>query len=242
MGSLFNLIIKFVDFFYQKKIITFLKNNLDARLDVLLDVGAHKGETISNFLKNFKIKNIYSFEASKDTYQILKKNVDKVKDVYKETNIEIFNFGIGSSVESKIFYELPDSNSSTFNLIDQKSSYFKRKNKILSLFFKKKFNIKENYVSQIKLSQFIKNKELIKIDILKIDTEGYELEVIKGLEEKIKIVNFIYFEHHYDNMIKKNYKFSEIHEFLSLKGFNRVFKIKMPLRKSFDYIYRKKTV
>ena len=242
MGSLFNLIIKFVDFFYQKKIITFLKNNLDARLDVLLDVGAHKGETISNFLKNFKIKNIYSFEASKDTYQILKKNVDKVKDVYKETNIEIFNFGIGSSVESKIFYELPDSNSSTFNLIDQKSSYFKRKNKILSLFFKKKFNIKENYVSQIKLSQFIRNKELIKIDILKIDTEGYELEVIKGLEEKIKIVNFIYFEHHYDNMIKKNYKFSEIHEFLSLKGFNRVFKIKMPLRKSFDYIYRKKTV
>jgi FkbM family methyltransferase len=122
MGSLFNLIIKFVDFFYQKKIITFLKNNLDARLDVLLDVGAHKGETISNFLKNFKIKNIYSFEASKDTYQILKKNVDKVKDVYKETNIEIFNFGIGSSVESKIFYELPDSNSSTFNFIDQKSS------------------------------------------------------------------------------------------------------------------------
>ena len=242
MGSLFNLIIKLVDFFYQKKITTFLKNNSDARFDVLLDVGAHKGETISNFLKNFKIKNIYSFEASKNTYQILKTNVGKIKNIYKETNIEIFNFGIGSSVQSKIFYELPDSNSSTFNLIDQKSSYFKRKNKILSLFFKKKFNIKENYVSQIKLSKFIKNKELIKIDILKIDTEGYELEVIKGLEEKIKIVNFIYFEHHYDNMIKKNYKFSEIHEFLSLKGFNRVFKIKMPLRKSFDYIYRKKTV
>ena len=242
MGNLFNLIIKLVDFFYQKKITTFLKNNLDTRFDVLIDVGAHKGETISNFLKNFKIKNIYSFEASKNTYQILKTNVDKVKNIYKETNIEIFNFGIGSSVEKKIFYELPDSNSSTFNLIDQKSSYFKRKNKISSLFFKKKFNIKENYVSQIKLSQFIKNKGLIKIDILKIDTEGYELEVIKGLEEKIKIVNFIYFEHHYDNMIKKNYKFSEINEFLSLNGFNKVFKIKMPLRKSFDYIYRKKTV
>ena len=242
MGSLFNLIIKFVDFFYQKKIITFLKNNLDARLDVLLDVGAHKGETISNFLKNFKIKNIYSFEASKNTYQTLKTNIDKIKNIYKETNIEIFNFGVGNSVESKIFYELPDSNSSTFNLIDQKSSYFKRKNKILSFFFKKKFNIKKNYVSQIKLSQFIKNKELIKIDILKIDTEGYELDVLKGLEEKIKIVNFIYFEHHYDNMIIKNYKFSEIHEFLSHKGFYRVFKIKMPLRKSFDYIYRKKTV
>ena len=209
---------------------------------MLLDVGAHKGETISNFLKNFKIKNIYSFEASKNTYQVLVSNIDRIRNVYKDSNIEIFNFGVGSSVEPKIFYELPDSNSSTFNLIDQKSSYFKRKNKILSFFFKKKFNIKENYVSQIKLSQFIKNKKLIKIDILKIDTEGYELEVIKGLEEKIKIVNFIYFEHHYDNMIKKNYKFSEIHDFLSDNDFNRVFKIKMPLRKSFDYIYEKKTV
>jgi FkbM family methyltransferase len=242
MGVLFNLIIKIIDFFYQKKVITFFKNNLNARFDVLLDVGAHKGETISNFLKNFKIKNIYSFEASKNTYQVLESNIDRIRNIYKESNIEIFNFGVGSSLESKIFYELPDSNSSTFNLIDQKSSYFKRKNKILSFFFKKKFNIKENYVSQIKLSQFIKNKELIKIDILKIDTEGYELEVVKGLEEKIKIVNFIYFEHHYDNMLKKNYKFSEIHNFLLDNDFKRVFKIKMPLRKSFDYIYKKKSV
>ena len=242
MGSLFNLIIKLVDFFYQKKIITFFKNNLGSRCDVLLDVGAHKGETISNFLKNFKIKNIYSFEASKNTYQVLESNIDRIRNAYKDSNIEIFNFGVGNSVESKIFYELPDSNSSTFNLIDQNSSYFKRKNKILSFFFKKDFSIKKNYVSQIKLTDFIKKKNLTKIDILKIDTEGYEYEVIRGLEKNIKIVSFIYFEHHYDNMIKKNYKFSEIHDFLSDNDFYRVFKIKMPLRKSFDYIYRKKTV
>ena len=240
MRVLFNLIIKIVDFFYQKKIITFFKNNSNVRYDVLLDVGAHKGETISNFLKNFKIKNIYSFEASKNTYQALETNIDRIKNTYKETNIEIFNYGVGSSVDTKIFYELPDSNSSTFNLIDQKSSYFKRKSKILSFFFKKKLNIKKNYVSQIKLSQFIKKRKLIKIDILKIDTEGYELEVLKGLGEKIKIINFIYFEHHYDNMIKKNYKFSEIHNFLLKNDFKSVFKIKMPLRKSFDYIYKKK--
>jgi len=240
MDNLFNLIIKIIDFFYQKKIITFFKNNSNSKYDVLIDVGAHKGETISSFLKNFKIKNVYSFEASKNTYQALETNIDRIKNIYKETNIEIFNFGVGNSVDTKIFYELPDSNSSTFNLIDQKSSYFKRKSKILSFFFKKKLNIKKNYVSKIKLSQFIKKRKLIKIDILKIDTEGYELEVLKGLGEKIKIINFIYFEHHYDNMIKKNYKFSEIHNFLLKNDFKSVFKIKMPLRKSFDYIYKKK--
>ena len=135
MKVLFNLIIKIIDFFYQK-------NNSNARYDVLLHFGAHRRDAISSSLKNFKIKNTYSFEASKNTYEALESNINKIKNMYKETNIEIFNFGVGSSVDSRIFYELPDSNSSTFNLIDQKSSYFKRKSKILSFFFKKKFTIK----------------------------------------------------------------------------------------------------
>ena len=137
---------------------------------------------------------------------------------------------------------MQDSNSSTFNLIDQDSTYFKRKNKILSFFFKKNFCITKNFVSQIMLSEFIEQKDIKKIDILKIDTEGYELEVIKGLGKDIQLIKFIYFEHHYDNMIKKNYKFSEIHDLLLTHGFHGLFKIKMPLRKSFDYIYCKKTV
>ena len=38
---------------------------------------------------------------------------------------------------------------------------------------------------------------------MKIDTEGYEYEILLGLENKIKLVDIIMFEHHYDNMIKK---------------------------------------
>ena len=242
MSHLFSIFLKIIDFFYQKKIINFFKKNSNSEYDVIIDVGAHKGETILNFLKNFKVKNIYSFEASVKTYNDLKINIVKIKEKYKNTNIEIFNIGIGNSNQEKIFNELPDSNSSTFNVIDQNSSYFKRKNRILSIFFKKKFIIEKNVVSQIKLSAFIEKKKIEKINILKIDTEGYEFEVIKGLEQNIRLIKFIYFEHHYDNMIKKNYKFSEIHDFLLTNGFQRVFKVKMPLRKSFDYIYGKKTV
>ena len=61
----------------------------------------------------------------------------------------------------------------------------------------------------------------------------------KIINNKIK---YIYFEHHYDNMIEKNYKFSDIHDLLTSKGFNKSFKIRMPFRKSFDYIYKKKIV
>ena len=124
---------------------------------MLLDFGAHKGETISNFLKNFKIKNIYSFEASKSTYQVLVSNIDRIRNVYKDSNIEIFNFGVGSSVEPKIFYELPDSNSSTFNLIDQKFSYFKRKIRYC-LSSLKKFNIKKNTYLKLNFHSSLKIK------------------------------------------------------------------------------------
>jgi len=242
MKNIFNLFVKIIDFFYQKKIINFFKDNTNSEYKVLMDIGAHEGETIVNFLSNFKIKNIYSFEASNKTYKKLKINVDNIRNKYTTTNIEIFNMGVGNSNEKKIFNELPDSNSSTFHSIDQSSSYFKRKSRILSFFLKKDFIIEKNVVPQIKLSEFIRNKKLTQIDVLKIDTEGYEFEVLKGLESSMQLINFIYFEHHYDNMIKKNYKFSEIHDFLVANGFYRVFKIKMPLRKSFDYIYNRKNV
>ena len=242
MNNLFNLVLKIIDYFYQKKIINFFKHTDVTKYKVLIDVGAHEGETVVKFLKNFKIQNIYSFEASSKTFKKFEVNVGKIRKKYQLANIQIFNNGVGALNEKKIFNELPDSNSSTFNLIDQNSSYFKRKNKILSFFFKINFVIEKNTVNQIKLSDFIKEKSIQYIDILKIDTEGYELEVLKGMENQIKLVGFIYFEHHYDNMIKKNYKFSEIHHFLVTNGFSRVFKIRMPLRKSFDYIYRRKSL
>ena len=106
MSYLFNIILKFIDFFYQKKIITFFKKKSNLEYNVIIDVGAHKGETILNFLKNFKIKNIYSFEASSKTYKYLDINVKKIRKKYNKTNIEIFNTGVGNSSEQKIFNDI----------------------------------------------------------------------------------------------------------------------------------------
>ena len=85
-----------------------------------------------------------------------------------------------------------------------------------------------------------KKKKISQIDLLKIDTEGYELKVLKGLKDSIKKVSMIIFEHHYDDMILKDYTFGDIHDLLIKNGFQKIFKIKMPFRKSFDYIYTKK--
>ena len=46
------------------------------------------------------------------------------------------------------------------------------------------------------------------------------------------------FEHHYDDMLQKNYTFSDIHNLLKdKKSLNKFFKVKMPFRKTFEYVY-----
>ena len=71
---------------------------------------------------------------------------------------------------------------------------------------------------------------------MKIDTEGYEYEVLLGFDKKISCIEIIMFEHHYDNMIK-NYKFSEINSFLEKNNFKMVYKSKMPFRKHLNIYF-----
>ena len=91
------------------------------------------------------------------------------------------------------------------------------------------------------ISNFIIKNNIPHIDILKIDTEGYEYNILKGIKKTdFNKINFIYFEHHYDLMIEKNYKFSDIDRLLNENNFQKVLKIKMKFRKTFEYIYEKK--
>ena len=102
---------------------------------------------------------------------------------------------------------------------------------------KKMFLEKKVFVD--KAMNIIKKFKIDKIDLLKIDTEGYELNVVKGFGISIDIVKVIIFEHHYDLMISKNYTYSDINRHLVNKGFYLKYKFKMPFRKTFEYIYSK---
>ena len=83
----------------------------------------------------------------------------------------------------------------------------------------------------------MKKKKIENVDLLKIDTEGYEFNVLKGLSKHNQKIKLVYFEHHYDDMIIKNYKFGDIHQLLENYGFKMIKKSKMFFRKSFEYVY-----
>ncbi len=230
-------ILNIFDYFYQKKFINFLKKRGLKSLNVLLDIGAHEGESIKLFTNNFNINEIYSFEPSPITFKILKKNINPAEGNFRKTKIILENIALGSKHEKIFLKHISESSSSTIKELNTESKYFKKK-----FFFLKnsdnQYLFKKIEVQQILLSDYIEENSIKSIDFIKIDTEGYELEVLKGAKSMLFKTKYILFEHHYDNMIIKNYFFTEIHNFLKKNNFKQIYKSKMPFRKTFEYIYQ----
>ncbi len=223
----------FFDYVYKRKILQGLKELLGNDIKIIFDVGGHNGESIFFFNKNFNFFKIYTFEPLKNNFLKLK---DKTKKIAEK--IIYLNCALGEKKENRTIKEMIETSSSTFNDINEESKYFKKKKFLLGVKEKKKMYI-EKKVSIDKAINIINKFKIDKIDLLKIDTEGYELNVIKGFESNIDIVKVVIFEHHYDLMISKNYTYSDINSYLINKGFQLKYKFKMPFRKTFEYIYSK---
>ena len=232
-------IIGIFDYFYQRNIFNFLRKMGFNKLNILIDVGAHRGESIILFSNNFKIKKIISFEGSPINFRFLKKQEKKYAKKFDKTEIILENIALGSENKTVEFKHFKESSSSTIKKINEEFKYFKRKFKLLNLLNKEKMYQKFEIKVQ-KLHDYLGLHNINSVDFLKIDTEGYEYEILLGLEKKIKLVNIIMFEHHYDNMIKKEYTFSNINDLLTKNDFKKIYKSRMPFRKTFEYIYIKK--
>ena len=233
MKSFVLTVLMFFDFFHKRKVLVALKSLLKEKKNIIFDVGAHQGESISFFEKNFNIFKIYSFEPLKNNFIKLKKNTSFFRD-----NIVYLNCALGEKKEIKIIKEMIETSSSTLNDINEKSNYYKKKKFLLGLSKKEKM-FQEKNVSVDKGINIMKKFGIKEIDLLKIDTEGYEFNVIKGFGKSISTINLIMFEHHYDLMINKNYTYSELNKYLKNAGFKLKYKFKMPFRKTFEYIYSK---
>tara|TARA_B110000438_G_C15719071_1_gene608933 strand:- start:51 stop:821 length:771 start_codon:yes stop_codon:yes gene_type:complete len=149
--------------------------NLDEKINII-DIGASDGIASKFFNKKLKVNKIICFEPHKSYVKILKKLNIK--------NLEVKPYGVGQySKYYKIF--IPQYNFFFKKLDLITYSYYDKEqlvNKINSDFkFKKNISI---YEDKIHLKK-IKNIN-IKITLIKIDVNGHELSIIKGLSKIIK--------------------------------------------------------
>ena len=215
--------IKFLDKNYHlKKIINFFKYK---KISTIVDIGGHEGIYAENFY-NKNVKKFYIFEPQKKYFNILKNKFKKI------SKIKIYNYAVGNKNESKLLKIGSLDTTSTLTKIQENSNWYKIKKIIL---FNKGF-LDQYKVNIKRLDSINEIKNLKKISLIKIDTEGYELRVLKGAEKTLKKVNFIIIEIH-QNKMYKNYNPKKIIKFLENKNFKIIKKFKFPIIPFYDYIF-----
>ena len=132
---------------------------------------------------------------------------------------------------------MPNDSSSSFMKINNQP---RLRDKIFGLL--KMVPIKKK-VKILPLNYFIKKFSIKNIDILKIDTEGFEEEVLKGINNKnFKKIKYIIIEKQNNKKLYKNYSFKKIEKKLKKNKFVLTKKFKDYLWNYEDLIYRNNNI
>ena len=170
-----NIVIHFNIFEEDFKILTKYFQNKKVNI---VDVGASDGISANFFLKNLNVNKIYCYEPHKI---FIKKLIEYKK---KNKNIILKKYGI-SHKKNKIAVYYPVVNFFGFDLPLLTYTFYNKLELIkqIRLDF---YNYQKIIIDKaiINLKKFKKIKE--KIDLIKIDVNGFELEVVKGMLSQIK--------------------------------------------------------
>ena len=216
-------------FYHQKRISNYLKKNLEIKL--FFDVGCHLGNYTDIVIKNFPNAIVYMFEPQKKIF-------DKIKKKYKENfNLKISNLSLSNKKNFQNFYINKFDVASTLSKINLQDELLKKRASYFGEEPSKMIEEIQN-VETIKLDEFIIDKKINYIDLIKIDTEGHEFEVLDGLKENIQKVKFILIEFQ-SNQIFDAYDPKKIDDFLKKNKFEKVKSFKFPLRPWEDRLYKK---
>lgn len=179
----------FEEIFYRNEYLFNSKN----KKPIIFDCGANIGFATIFFKWLYPESEIYAFEPDKKTFEVLKKNVSQ----NKLRNVHLFNSAIS------------DKNGTIDFFIDSKSPGS------LVMSTKQERMPKDKItVDCISLSDLIKNKNLSKIDYVKMDIEGSENEVIQDLNKNNQLKNIAKFSIEYHHKISGHK--SQLSKFLQI--------------------------
>lgn len=185
------------DFSSLKKELNLFKNLLKKK-GLFLDIGGNKGKYSDLLINYFPEAKVYIFEPQKKLFYFLKKKYTNKK------NIKLFNFAVSDKNKKNLFF-LRHSG-------DPLGSLYKRN------IFQKNFKmIKKESVRSVRLDKILDHKQII--DFAKIDTEGNEMKVLKGIGKLIKNFYIIQIEFG-GTWIDSRYFYKDLYNFFFNNNFS----------------------
>ena len=172
--------------------------SISRELQFSLDIGANVGN-YSKLLIEESNSYIFAFEPLDGAFDNLNKLV-----IEHPNRIEAFKLALGDKNVEK-----------NLNFTDEKSEKATFLDDISKLSFYEAASNKKKLVNLVTLDEFMEQKNLFdkEIDLIKIDTEGYELEVLKGSKRLIEInkPKYIQLEFNIHQLFKNHtmYEFSK---------------------------------
>jgi FkbM family methyltransferase len=197
---------------YLKDIRKILKLYFNGRdVKCCIDGGAHRGETSLSFIDAFSRANIFSFEPEPDNYKMLCENTQ----VYPR--IKPLNLALGETNKIVTFYKNLDSQ--TGSLLSGAENCTKYVDKVCKMQLSEKIN-----VGMVTLDDWTKNNDILSIDLLKLDLQGYELNALIGANNLLKNnkVAFLLLEVNFVSVYHNQSQLSELYEFVTQRGYRLV--------------------
>lgn len=211
--------------FHHKRIFMYLKK-LD--IDKIIDIGAHRGQFLEKMLKIEKVKSFYAFEPQKDIFDYLKKKFSK------NSKVTLMNYAADKEIGNKKLQINKLSMTSSLAEVNEKSLYFKFKNFLT----RSKSNFVDEYEVQTNTIDNVFKDTNLKKTLLKIDVEGFEMNVIKGSKIKLKEIPYLIIENQFGNHYKNN-NFNDIKNILLNDNFVVSKKFIFPTLHYQDILFKK---
>lgn len=177
-----------------------LKNKIQIPLESVFDIGANVGSFSDVILQNYPKSKVFAFEPVQSTFEKLTENLSDI------LNVNLNKLALGDT-EEKLVIKIYEEENSVLNSLNPEAMNTE--------------GGKEEEIEVQRGDEFCKRNNITHINLLKIDTEGFELSVLIGFSNmlKSKSIDLIYIETGFDIKNTRNTYFSNILDFLNNRGY-----------------------
>jgi FkbM family methyltransferase len=169
----------------------------DGEIRTIVDVGANTGQSALRFRAAFPSARIISLEPIRDTF-------DELLGRTADLNVECHRLAVGSSAGRATMYLTPFS--VTSSLVPPPAEELRGTEE----------------VEVATLDDFLRDNGVSDVDLLKVDAEGYDLEVLKGAESTLASgrVRFVMVEIGFHRRDDRHPLFDDVRDLLTVYGYS----------------------